>query len=108
MSTEQPEHRNPPRPGTAAARPAEASGPAEAAPAGGAPGDTSPAAPAAPATTGTPAAAATPSGPPGPAPADEGGEPACLLDRVCPECGGLADAPPPTACPRCGAPLPRL
>ncbi len=32
-----------------------------------------------------------------------GGEPACMLDRVCPECGRLADATPPTTCARCGA-----
>jgi rubrerythrin len=37
------------------------------------------------------------------APEPLGGEPACLLDRVCPECGRLADAAPPTTCPRCGA-----
>lgn len=32
-----------------------------------------------------------------------GGEPACMLDRVCPECGRLADTAPPTTCGRCGA-----
>ncbi|MFR9673553.1 hypothetical protein [Streptomyces sp. TR02-1] len=37
--------------------------------------------------------------------AEEGGEPACLLDRVCPACGRLADAAPPTVCPRCGGPV---
>jgi len=35
--------------------------------------------------------------------ADEGGDEACWLDRVCPECGGLAAAAPPVRCPRCGA-----
>ena len=34
---------------------------------------------------------------------EEGGDPACWANRVCPECGRLADASPPTACPRCGA-----
>ncbi|MDT0379417.1 hypothetical protein RM572_11625 [Streptomyces sp. DSM 42041] len=38
-----------------------------------------------------------------PADQDLGGEPACMLDRVCPACGRLADAAPPTTCPRCGA-----
>ncbi|OEV05169.1 hypothetical protein [Streptomyces oceani] len=33
----------------------------------------------------------------------EGGESACWLDRVCPECGRLAEAAPPTVCARCGA-----
>lgn len=41
-----------------------------------------------------------------PVPATEmGGEPACALDRVCAECGRIADAAPPTTCPRCGAPV---
>ncbi|WP_346621058.1 hypothetical protein [Blastococcus montanus] len=39
-------------------------------------------------------------------PPDEGGDPACWLRRVCPECGGLADEDPPARCPRCGAELP--
>jgi hypothetical protein len=39
------------------------------------------------------------------APEPEGGEPACLLDRVCDACGRMADAAPPTTCPRCGAPI---
>jgi rubrerythrin len=30
-------------------------------------------------------------------------EPVCLLHRVCPECGRLADEDPPTRCPACGA-----
>ncbi|WP_166486429.1 hypothetical protein [Blastococcus saxobsidens] len=38
--------------------------------------------------------------------ADDGGDPACWLHRVCPACGGLADEDPPTRCPRCGAELP--
>ncbi|MGH3342673.1 MAG: hypothetical protein ACRDPK_07275 [Carbonactinosporaceae bacterium] len=37
---------------------------------------------------------------------DEGGDPACWLHRVCPECGALADTDPPTRCHRCGADLP--
>ncbi|WP_035803115.1 hypothetical protein [Kitasatospora mediocidica] len=43
-------------------------------------------------------------------PADEpeyGGEPACLLDRVCPDCGALTEHSPPTRCPRCGATVER-
>jgi hypothetical protein len=43
---------------------------------------------------------------PDPAPATEGGESACLLARVCPECGRLADEDPPTVCPGCGERLP--
>ncbi|CCB72024.1 conserved protein of unknown function (plasmid) [Streptantibioticus cattleyicolor NRRL 8057 = DSM 46488] len=45
-------------------------------------------------------------GPPGPVPEPEGGDPACLLHLVCPECGGIPDAPGATVCPRCGEPLP--
>lgn len=37
----------------------------------------------------------------------EGGESVCWLDRVCPECGRLADTAPPTVCARCGSPLDR-
>ncbi|MET9885425.1 hypothetical protein ABZZ20_20270 [Streptomyces sp. NPDC006430] len=48
-----------------------------------------------------PAAANTPT----PA-CDEGGESACLLHRVCPECGGLATEPGARTCWRCGGPLP--
>lgn len=48
--------------------------------------------------------------PPGPVaarrPADEGGEPACLLHLVCPDCGRLADAGGSRTCARCGSPLP--
>ncbi|WP_037574577.1 hypothetical protein [Phaeacidiphilus oryzae] len=36
------------------------------------------------------------------APQDQGGEPACALNRVCPECGHLEDGPRPPRCPRCG------
>ncbi|MFC5993227.1 hypothetical protein ACFQE5_03255 [Pseudonocardia hispaniensis] len=39
-------------------------------------------------------------------PDDEVGDPACWMNRVCPECGGLADEDPPTRCQRCGADLP--
>ncbi|GAA2129686.1 hypothetical protein [Streptomyces synnematoformans] len=35
----------------------------------------------------------------------EGGEPVCWLERVCPECGRLADTAPPVRCARCGTPL---
>ncbi|MBL7501921.1 hypothetical protein I6A84_40685 [Frankia sp. CNm7] len=35
----------------------------------------------------------------------EGGDPACWLARVCPECGLFAEQEPPTACVRCGAVL---
>jgi rubrerythrin len=38
-------------------------------------------------------------------PADDGGDPACWLRRVCPACGRLADEDPPTTCPACGAEL---
>ncbi|MFI9011160.1 hypothetical protein ACIGNX_28385 [Actinosynnema sp. NPDC053489] len=34
------------------------------------------------------------------------GDPACLLSRVCPECGAVPDGPPPEVCPRCGAEMP--
>ena len=44
-------------------------------------------------------------------PADEyddlPGDPACWMCRVCPACGALADADPPTTCPRCHAEIPR-
>jgi hypothetical protein len=43
---------------------------------------------------------------PRPAPEDEGGDPACWLRRVCPECGRLADEDPPTRCAACGAEVP--
>jgi ribosomal protein S27AE len=32
----------------------------------------------------------------------EGGESVCWLERVCPECGRLADTAPPVRCTRCG------
>jgi len=45
-------------------------------------------------------------------PADEDddvpGDPACWLHRVCPACGSIADADPPTTCPQCHAEIPRL
>ncbi|MFJ9442244.1 hypothetical protein ACIRRH_10265 [Kitasatospora sp. NPDC101235] len=34
---------------------------------------------------------------------DEGGESACWLDRVCPECGRLRERPGPAPCENCGA-----
>jgi ribosomal protein S27AE len=30
-------------------------------------------------------------------------EPVCLLHRVCPECGRVAEHDPPTRCAECGA-----
>jgi hypothetical protein len=39
-------------------------------------------------------------------PDDEAGDPACLLRRVCPACGRVADEDPPTCCPACGEFLP--
>jgi rubrerythrin len=30
-------------------------------------------------------------------------EPVCLLARVCPECGRVADREPPTRCAACGS-----
>ena len=35
----------------------------------------------------------------------EGGDPACWAARVCPDCGRLADADPPTTCAACGRQL---
>jgi rubrerythrin len=32
-----------------------------------------------------------------------GGEPVCLMHRLCPACGGLANEDPPTTCPHCGS-----
>jgi rubrerythrin len=32
-----------------------------------------------------------------------GGDPACWLHRICPECGAVLSSAPPTVCPRCGA-----
>jgi hypothetical protein len=34
--------------------------------------------------------------------ASEGGDPACRLERVCPECGRITDGAPPVVCGRCG------
>ncbi|MEV7600674.1 hypothetical protein AB0O91_25215 [Kitasatospora sp. NPDC089797] len=34
---------------------------------------------------------------------DEGGESACWLDRVCPECGRLRERPGPGPCGNCGS-----
>ncbi|MEU8922089.1 hypothetical protein AB0D10_14305 [Kitasatospora sp. NPDC048545] len=34
---------------------------------------------------------------------DEGGESACRLERVCPECGRLRERPGPEPCENCGA-----
>ncbi|MFF4104987.1 hypothetical protein [Streptomyces sp. NPDC001903] len=42
---------------------------------------------------------------PAPDPAG-GGEPACLLHLVCPDCGRLADHRGARSCSRCGGPLP--
>ena len=38
--------------------------------------------------------------------AERGGDPACWLRRVCPHCGSMADADPPTTCPACHALMP--
>ncbi|WP_461145406.1 hypothetical protein [Salinifilum aidingensis] len=35
-----------------------------------------------------------------------GGDPACWLALLCPECGAVAEQEPPTRCARCGAELP--
>ncbi|MFE2478899.1 hypothetical protein [Streptomyces sp. NPDC059389] len=52
-------------------------------------------------------AAPAPAGPAAPAPGHaEGGEPACLLHLVCPDCGRLADDRGARTCSRCGGPLP--
>ena len=39
-------------------------------------------------------------------PGDRPGDPACLLPRVCPACGAVADEDPPTTCPQCGGEIP--
>ena len=39
---------------------------------------------------------------------DVPGDPACWLHRVCPACGTIADADPPTTCPQCHTEIPRL
>jgi hypothetical protein len=33
----------------------------------------------------------------------ESGDPACWLNRVCPDCDAVLDGSPPAVCPRCGA-----
>jgi uncharacterized protein YeaO (DUF488 family) len=38
---------------------------------------------------------------------DVPGDPACWLPRVCPACGAIADASPPTTCPQCGGAISR-
>ena len=38
---------------------------------------------------------------------DVPGDPACWLHRVCPSCGTIANADPPTTCPQCHAEIPR-
>ncbi|HEY2552622.1 MAG TPA: DUF488 family protein [Streptosporangiaceae bacterium] len=38
-------------------------------------------------------------------PDERGGDPACLLRRVCQQCGSVADADPPVTCQTCGAQL---
>lgn len=40
-----------------------------------------------------------------PRPTDEGGDPACWLNQVCPDCGHLTENA--THCPVCGTALPR-
>jgi rubrerythrin len=37
---------------------------------------------------------------------DRPGDPACLLRRVCPACGAVADHDPPTTCPQCHTEMP--
>jgi hypothetical protein len=39
-------------------------------------------------------------------PEDLGGDEACWLDRVCPDCGAFRTEDPPAPCARCGAPAP--
>jgi uncharacterized protein YeaO (DUF488 family) len=39
---------------------------------------------------------------------DAPGDPACWLHRVCPSCGSVAAADPPTTCPTCHATIPRV
>jgi rubrerythrin len=41
-----------------------------------------------------------------PTPEQEGGDPACWLNQVCPECGQFTERQPPGICPRCGAQIP--
>jgi len=37
---------------------------------------------------------------------DRPGDPACLLRRVCPACGAVAESDPPVTCAQCGAEIP--
>lgn len=37
---------------------------------------------------------------------DRPGDPACLLRRVCPACGTVADSDPPVTCQQCGTEIP--
>ena len=37
---------------------------------------------------------------------DRPGDPACLLRRVCPACGTVADTDPPATCQQCGTEIP--
>ena len=37
---------------------------------------------------------------------ERGGDAPCWLNRVCPECGSIADQDPPATCPRCHAAIP--
>ncbi|MER5349316.1 hypothetical protein ABT093_03135 [Kitasatospora sp. NPDC002551] len=39
---------------------------------------------------------------------DEGGEPACWLDRVCDECGRLRERSGPGPCEHCGSGAPAV
>jgi rubrerythrin len=43
---------------------------------------------------------------PEPASDDEGGDPACWAQLVCPACGRLTEDPAARRCPACGAELP--
>lgn len=38
-----------------------------------------------------------------PRPDTEGGDPACWLGQVCPECGRFSEQDAPARCPHCGA-----
>jgi len=41
-----------------------------------------------------------------PGPEDRPGDPACLLRRVCPACGAVAESDPPVTCAQCGTEIP--
>jgi uncharacterized protein YeaO (DUF488 family) len=45
-------------------------------------------------------------GGPGGAGGERGGDAPCWLNRVCPECGSIADTEPPARCPNCHAAMP--